>query len=99
MVTATVQVMRGATSIGVYYGTVGCSTTSCAVTVHTGEKRDSGRFARWCGSATQTVTVTAGNYSSSSPYCYGASNWRLSYHATIDHTHAEDVSVTITVNP
>lgn len=82
---------------------VPCTGTTCAVTVTIG-KRDYGRFVKWCGSASQAIKVSPGSFGNHLE-CPGPTPWYAQAHVAMRDahdvltTHADTVTITVTVTP
>jgi hypothetical protein len=100
-----VNIYRGTGPVVAEYGSqyIPCTGTSCAVTVAIG-KRDYGRFVKWCGAASQAIIVSPGSFGNHVE-CQGPKPWYAQAHVGMHNaqdvltTHAEAVTITVTVTP
>jgi hypothetical protein len=101
-VAGTVRVEHGGNIVSAIGQRAACSTTTCSVNI-TLSKRDYRRFLRWCGSASHTVTVPAGQ-TGANDTCAGPSTWTIRVFAILEDsnldetTHPSDVVVTVNVS-
>jgi hypothetical protein len=79
-----------------------CSDTTCETTVPL-NNRDYGRFVRWCGTDSVTVTIPSGQ-TTGVVVCQGPSAWTLRVASSLNDcsgancvatTHSEDVEVIV----
>jgi len=107
---SSVRVLHGSNDVATYLSQepvtgntlIACSGTLCETPVPM-NGRDYGRFVRWCGDATQPVTIPAGS-SSAVVVCQGPSTWTLRVGAALNDcsgtncvaaTHSADVVVDV----
>jgi hypothetical protein len=107
---SSVRVLRGTTDVAIYLSQdpvtggalVSCSGTPCNTPVPM-NNRDYGRFVRWCGAASQPITISSG-FMTGVVTCTGPGSWSLRVAATLNDcsgfncvgtTHGSDVQVNV----